>query len=99
MEHYWFEGSELKYKQNSPKTRYKLQMNGCTRQRLLPGCLMTKINHNLVVVDPDSALGRPQIVFRHDARLGMKDEYVEIAVDFTHTSMNIPAVWVMTPCK
>jgi len=35
---------------------------------------MTKINHNLMVVDPDTALGRPQIVFRHDAWLGMKDE-------------------------
>jgi hypothetical protein len=35
---------------------------------------MTKINRNLVVVVPDTALGRPEIVFRHDARLGMKEE-------------------------
>ena len=36
--------------------------------------LMTKINRNLVVVVPDTALVRPQIVFRYDARLGMEEE-------------------------
>jgi hypothetical protein len=35
---------------------------------------MTKINRNLVVVVPDTAFGRPEIVFSHDARLGMMDE-------------------------
>jgi hypothetical protein len=35
---------------------------------------MTKINRNLEVVVPDTALGRPEIVVRHDARLGMMDE-------------------------
>jgi hypothetical protein len=34
---------------------------------------MTKINRNLVAVVPDTALGRPEIVFRHDDRLGMKE--------------------------
>ena len=61
------------HKQNSPKTSYKLQLNGCNRQRLPPECLMTKINRSLVLVVPDTALGRPEIVVRHDARLGMKD--------------------------
>lgn len=87
------------HKQNSPKTRYKLQMNGCTRQRLSPECLMTKINRNLVVV-PDKALGRPETVFQHDAPavhegwIGTNRSWFQ-----TNTSMDIPAVRIITPCK
>jgi hypothetical protein len=35
---------------------------------------MTKINRNLAVVVPGTALGRPEIVVRHDAQLGIMDE-------------------------